>query len=147
MFNCDESGLYYKLLPQNSLVKSSEKSASGRKTQKERVTISACSNTSGSIKLPLVLIVSAKKSWCFKNVACARHPVSYYNQQNVWVTAALFTNWFHQTFVSTVQAKLVDLGLEPKAVLLIDNRSAHPDEKEFIANDGKVVAKFLLLLP
>ena len=115
VFNCDESGLYYKLLPQNSLVKSSEKSASGRKTQEERVTISACSNTSGSIKLPLVLIVSAKKSWCFKNVACASHPVSYYNQQNVWVTAALFTNWFHQTFVPTVQAKLVDLGLEPKA--------------------------------
>ena len=25
VFNCDESGLYYKLLPQNSLVKSSEK--------------------------------------------------------------------------------------------------------------------------
>ena len=31
VFNCDESGLYYKLLPQNSLVMSSEKSASGCK--------------------------------------------------------------------------------------------------------------------
>ena len=56
-----------------------------------------------------------KKSRCFKNFACTSHPVSYYNQQHVWVTAPLFTNWFHQTFVPTVQAKLVDLGLEPKA--------------------------------
>ena len=68
VFNCDESGLYYKLLPLNSLVMSSEKSASGCKTQKERVTISACSNASGSIKLPLVLIVSTKNPSVLKTL-------------------------------------------------------------------------------
>ena len=56
MFNCDESGLYYKLLPEKSLAAQFEKSTDGRKTQKERVTISACSNATGSIKLPLLLI-------------------------------------------------------------------------------------------
>ena len=63
VFNCDESGLYYKLLPEKSLAAQFEKSADGRKTQKERVTISACSNATGSIKLPLLLI---KKSMLFK---------------------------------------------------------------------------------
>ena len=60
------------------------------------------------------------------------------------MTAALVTNRFYQTFVLTVQTKLVDLGLEPKAVLLIDNCSAHPNEKELISYDGKVIAEFLL---
>ena len=53
IFNCDETGLYYKLLPQKTLASSYEKSADGRKRQKERVTINACSNASGTIKLPL----------------------------------------------------------------------------------------------
>ena len=49
IFNCDETGLYYKLLPRKSLVSGMEKSADGRKLQKERITINACSNASGSI--------------------------------------------------------------------------------------------------
>ena len=37
VFNCDETGLYYKLFPQKSLPAHFEKSPEGRKTQKERV--------------------------------------------------------------------------------------------------------------
>ncbi len=33
IFNCDETGLYYKLLPEKTLASSFEKSASGRKKQ------------------------------------------------------------------------------------------------------------------
>ena len=32
---------------------------------------------------------------------------------------------------------------EPKAVLLLDNCSAHPNEEELISSDGKIIAKFL----
>jgi len=42
VFNCDGSGLYYKLLPTKTLAAHFEKSAVGRKTQKERVTINVC---------------------------------------------------------------------------------------------------------
>ena len=61
VFNCDESGLHYKLLPNKSLVTAFEKSAAGRKRQKEHVIINACSNASGTIKLPLLLIGKSKK--------------------------------------------------------------------------------------
>ncbi len=61
IFNCDETGLYYKLLPQKTLASHFEKSADGRKRQKERVTINACSNASGTIKLLLLLIGKSKK--------------------------------------------------------------------------------------
>ena len=43
----------------------------------------------------------------------------------------------------TVQGKLREIGCEPKAVLLLDNCSAHPNEEELISADGKVIVKFL----
>lgn len=140
VFNCDETGLYCKLLPQKSLAAHFEKSADGCKTQKERITIDACS---GKIKLPLLFIGKAKNPRCFKNTNHDHLPVVYTNQKNAWVDAALFTDWFHQKFVPTVQAKLRVMGLEPKAVLLLNNCSAHPDEEELISADSKVIAKFL----
>ena len=67
----------------------------------------------------------------------------YANQSNAWVNAALFTDWFHQNFVPTVQGKPREIGGEPKALLLLDNCSVHPDEEELISADGKVNVKFL----
>ena len=60
VFNVDETGLYYKLLPDKTLAAHFDKSADGRKTQKERATISACSNDTGMIKVPLLFIGKAK---------------------------------------------------------------------------------------
>ena len=119
VFNCDKTGLHYKLLPQKSLA------AHFEKTQKERVT---SSNASGTIKLPLLLIGKSKNPRCFKNVSRDSLPIVYTNQSNAWVNTALFTEWFHQHFVPTVQDKLREIGCEPKAVLLLENCSAHPDE-------------------
>ena len=70
-------------------------------------------------------------------------PIAYANQPNAWVNATLFPDWFHQNFVPTVQGKLREIGCEPKAVLLLDNCSAHLDEEELISADGKVIVKFL----
>lgn len=53
IFNCDETGLYFRLLPDQTLAASFEKSASGRKKSKDRVTINACPNATGTIMLPL----------------------------------------------------------------------------------------------
>ena len=66
IFNCDETGLSYKLLPENTLASSFEISAPGRKKQKERVTINACSNVLGMINLPLLLIGKYQNPRCFK---------------------------------------------------------------------------------
>ena len=68
VFNIDETGLYYKLLPPKTLAAHFEKSADGRKTQKQRVTISACSNATGTIKLPLLFIGKAKNPRCFQHI-------------------------------------------------------------------------------
>ena len=132
IFNCDETGLSYKLLLEKTLASSLENSASGRTKQKERVTINACSNVLGTIKLPLLLIGIYKNPRCFKNINRDTLPVHYANQSTAWMNSTIFTEWFHNKFVPIVQKKLVELGLEPKAVLVLDNCSAHPDETELI---------------
>ena len=65
IFDCDETGLYYRLLPHNTLAGSYERREDGRKKSKDRVTVNACANVTGSIKLPLLLIGKAAHPRCF----------------------------------------------------------------------------------
>ena len=48
VFNCDETGLYWKLMPNKTLVSSREKVAKGFKKPKDRVTLMACANATES---------------------------------------------------------------------------------------------------
>jgi hypothetical protein len=97
----------------------------------------------GTIKLPLLLIGKYQKPRCFKNINRDILPVAYTNQKNAWMNTTIFTEWFHNKFVPTIQKKLVELGVEPKAVLILDNCSAHLDESELVSKDRKVIAKYL----
>ena len=42
-----------------------------------------------------------------------------------------------------VREKLKSLGEKPKAVLVLDNCSAHPDAEDLVSDDGAIYAKFL----
>ena len=140
IFNCDETGLNFRLLPEKTLTGSFQKSADGRKKAKERVTVNLCSNVSGTIKLPLHVIGKSKKPRCFKGMNMGLLPVVYSGQKNAWMNCALFHEWFHNTFV---RKKLNAYGQECKAVLVLDNCSAHPEEDKLVSDDGKIIAKFL----
>lgn len=51
IYNADETGLWYKVLPQKTLATNMEKSVSGFKGVKDRVTVLVCANASGEDKL------------------------------------------------------------------------------------------------
>ena len=106
IFNCDETGLSYKLLPEKTFASSFENSAPGRKKQKERVTINACSNVLGTIKLPLLLVGKYKNPRGFKSINRDTLHVHYANQSNAWMNSTIFTEWFHNKFVPIVQKKI-----------------------------------------
>lgn len=145
IFNCDETGLYFRMLPDRTLAASFEKSASGRKKSKDRVTINACANASGTVMLPLHLIGKSKRPRCFKGVNMDLLPLTYSGQKNAWMTTGLFHEWFHGSFIPQVREKLTALGAEPKALLILDNCSAHPEEKKLVSDDGMITAMFLRL--
>ena len=117
VFNCDDTGLQYRLLPQKTLVSLFEKRAEGRislfekrakgrKKCKDRVTICACANVNGSIKLPLLFIGKAARPLCFTRAEMNNLPVVYKAQKNAWVNCTIFSSWFHEKFVPHVQEEL-----------------------------------------
>ena len=114
-----------------------------QKKAKDRVTINACANASGTIKLPLLLIGKAKNPRCFRNLNKEALPVVYRSQKNAWVDRDIFRDWFFNCFVPETKQRLSELGQEEKAILFLDNCSAHPSEDELVSADGKITAKFL----
>ena len=55
VFNCDETGLFYKLMPDSSLVIDKNDCRGGKKS-KERYTVMLCANWAGTEKLKPVVI-------------------------------------------------------------------------------------------
>lgn len=73
--------------------------------QKQRITAMLCANASGTIRLPLVFIHTAKKPRCFARTNMDTLPVSYYAQPNAWMSQQIFGDWFKK--VQIVQRKKV----------------------------------------
>ncbi len=140
VFNCDESGLYWKLMPNKTLVTSREKEAKAFKKPKDRVTIMACANASGTIKLPLVFIHKFANPRCFKNIDKNDLPVQYFHQRNAWMDSTIFTNWFKNCFVPLCRKALRE---KQKAFLLLDNAPSHPDLSELTSEDGQIRCVYL----
>ena len=143
LYNCDETGLYYRMLPAKTLACRSEREASGMKKMKERVTLMACSNATGMHKLPLVVIGKSANPRCFKNVNKKALPVHYCSHKSAWMECKIFTDWFHYQFVPAVTKYLKEKGLTVKALLLLDNAPSHPDVATLESKDGNIKALFL----
>ncbi|XP_043470591.1 tigger transposable element-derived protein 4-like [Leptopilina heterotoma] len=120
IFNADEFGLFFKLMPNKSHVFKGE-TCHGGKASKERLTGLACSNSDGSEKLRLLVIGNSKKPRCFKNVKSL--PVEYDAQSRAWMTGPRFIKWI----------KALDDHFQSKSrqiILFIDNCPAHPKDVE-----------------
>lgn len=143
IFNCDETSLYFRMLPNKTLTSHKERPAAGRKKQMERVTLNICANASGTSKLPLHIIGKSIKPRCFKNCNMETIPIRYSAQKNSWMTSPIFKSWFHELFVPHIKHKLSAIGQPEKAILLLDNCSAHPDESQLMSGDDNIKACFL----
>lgn len=114
-YNCDETALFWKLVPDRGL---STKSVPGRKKEKARITGLFCCNADGSDRLPIWFVGTAKKPRAF---AAAGVNVNHLNMvwksnRIAWMTAVLFEEylrWFDKRMTGR------------KVVLLMDNFSAH----------------------
>ncbi len=90
IYNWDETGLYYKLIPRSTYTAPSEtiKRVRGTRAQKakDRVTLITCTNATGSPRLPLAMIGKAVKPRCFRTTP---PPVPYNNKPNAWNNSKL----------------------------------------------------------
>ncbi|GFR58720.1 tigger transposable element-derived protein [Elysia marginata] len=115
IYNADETGLFYKCLPNKSLAFQGE-TCTGQKVPKDRISLLCAANLAGE-KLPLLAIGKYEKPRCFKNIRTL--PVTYRSNMKAWMTGKLFEEW-----VQKLDRQFVLQGRS--IALIIDNCSAHP---------------------
>ena len=116
IYNADETGLFWKLIPNRSMV-TGDDDCRGLKKSKDRVTVLPCANMSGTDKRDLLVIGKAKQPHAFRGVKVL--PTIWKWNKNAWMTGDLFTDWLRD-FNRDMRLK------NRKIVLVIDNCRAHP---------------------
>lgn len=117
VFNFDETGLFYKLLPKKSYFTKDAKRFGGKK-QKQRVTVGLCCSSKGEKLKPLIIGI-AKHPRCFSSKFNINSlGVDYYHNKTAWMTQPIFDQWL---------AKIDKyFRLKKRRILLfVDNCSAH----------------------
>lgn len=113
IFNADETGLYYRALPEHTYIfKADSAKIKGVKICKERLTVLCCASMAGK-REQLLVIGKSKCPRCFKGVK--KLPVDYHANSNAWMTILIFSEWLQKW----------DKRLTRKIILLVDNCTAH----------------------
>ncbi|XP_044576156.1 tigger transposable element-derived protein 4-like [Cotesia glomerata] len=115
IFNADETGLFFKCLPDKTLLFKDEK-CHGGKHSKERLTVLLATNMTGTEKLKLLVLGKAKKPRCFSG--CKSLPVDYDANKKAWMTADIFKQWLIKIDKKMIREKR-------NILLFIDNCIAH----------------------
>ena len=116
IYNADETGLFFRLLPDKTLTFKNDECHGGKKA-KNRITVLCTANMDGSDKLKLVVIGKHKKPRCFKNVRSK--PVQYESNKKAWMLSSLFDKWIRK-----FDRRMVLAGRS--VLMFVDNCSAHP---------------------
>lgn len=114
VYNADETGIFYKLIPSKSICKNVR---NGYKILKDRISVLFCVNMSGTVKRKPLVIGKFAKPRCFKQFS-PQSLVNYTNSTRAWMTATIFNKWLLEW----------DLDLEKlhkKVLLIIDNCPSH----------------------
>lgn len=122
VFNCDELGLFFKLLPEKTHAKKGSKCAKG-KDSKVRVTVLLGANMTGTEKLELLVIGKSQSPHCFKPFLRSgkRLPLAYAANKKAWMTGEIFVD-----YLSKLNNKMRAQGR--RILLLVDNCPAHPKD-------------------
>lgn len=126
VFNVDESGLYWKRMPDRTFISTAENSIPGFKVAKERLTLLLGCNASGDFKLKPLLIYQSENPRALKGYDKSFLPVIWRSNKKAWMTSSIFEDWFKKCFCPSVKSYLQQKNLDNKALLLLDNAPGHP---------------------
>ena len=128
VFNCDETGLFWKKMPRRTFITMEEKKMPGHKPMKDRLTLALCANASGDCKIKPLLIYHSENPRAFKShkVLKEKLNVMWRANKKAWVTRQFFTEWVNLVFGPSVKKYLTDNNLPLQALLVLDNAPAHP---------------------
>ncbi|KAK4318139.1 hypothetical protein Pmani_010830 [Petrolisthes manimaculis] len=79
VWNCDETGLYWKRMPKRTYIMKNEEKAPGLKVGKQRLTVLLMTNAAGIERLKPLLIHHSARPPAFKNVFVSKLPVIWHH--------------------------------------------------------------------
>lgn len=115
IFNCDETGLFWKMKPCRTI---SNEQISGKKQSKDRVTILLTCNATGSEKLTPLFIHKYENPRVIKNIDKRTLPVEYYWNQKSWMQVSIWND-----YIRKLDTKM--RRQNRKILLLVDNAPTH----------------------
>ena len=115
IFNADETGLYYRALPNKSMTVKG-KTNRGGKNSKERISVLLCCSATGE-KLKPFIIGKSPNPRCFRGKTIQN---MYAANKKSWMTSALFMKWLER-----LNHKMKTE--ERNILLFVDRCTAHPD--------------------
>ncbi|KAG7170867.1 Tigger transposable element-derived protein 1-like 82 [Homarus americanus] len=121
----DESGLFWKKLPSKSFVVKNASRIRGRKMQKERITVLFTTNASGTCKLKLSVIHTARKPHAYKSMDVTKLNVHWLTARKAWTFSTLSLSWFDDCFVPDVKKFCERQNAPFNILLLLDNAPGH----------------------
>ncbi|XP_054569430.1 tigger transposable element-derived protein 1-like [Eptesicus fuscus] len=114
-----------------------EKTASGHKASKKRLSLLLGANAAGDFKLkPLVCL--AENPRANKGIWKGQLPVIWKSNKKAWVTLSVFEDWFTNHFVPEVKDYCASRGLPFKVLLVLDSAPCHPADLNDIHPNIKV---------
>ncbi|XP_067134160.1 tigger transposable element-derived protein 1-like isoform X1 [Centruroides vittatus] len=147
VFNCGETGLFWKKMPDRTYLMQEEKALPGDKPMMDRLTLLLCGNASGDFKVKPLLVYHLENPDVFKrnNVMKNKLSVMWRANSKAWVTRQFFLEWVQEVFAPSVRKYLNVNNLPLKCLLLLDNAPAHPPgmETELLGDCDFIIMKFL----
>ena len=130
IWNMDETGCFWKALPDKGLGQF-KKACKGGKKSKLRVTVAFFVNAAGKKEKPVVIYKSAKPR-CFKRIDKRQLPVSYFHQNKAWMSGDIMNS-----ILSKLNTRLISQNYS--ILLFMDNAGCHPDDLRHKYSNIKVV--------
>ncbi|XP_053247701.1 tigger transposable element-derived protein 1-like [Podarcis raffonei] len=147
VFNCHETGLFWKRMPRNTYITKDEKALPGHKPMKDRLTLLLCANASGDFKSKPLLVYHSENPRIFKknNVIKSKLHVMWRANSKARVTRQFFIEWVHEVFGPSVKKYLQDKNLPMKCLLLMDDALSDPPglQDELMEEFAFISVKFL----
>ncbi|XP_039192449.1 tigger transposable element-derived protein 1-like isoform X2 [Crotalus tigris] len=138
IFRVDETGLYWKRMPERTYLHREAQAMPGCKAFKDRVTLLLGGNVSG-FKLTPFLILKSDHACMFETIRKDPLPVYYRFDWKAWMTPILFEDWFTNCFIPQVKEYCGQKGVPFKILLLLDKAPGHPPHLDSLHPDVKVV--------
>ncbi|KAM9048601.1 tigger transposable element-derived protein 1-like [Megaptera novaeangliae] len=126
VFNVDETGLFWKRLPERMLLALEGTAGPGPKASKDHLTLLLGGNAAGDFKLKPLLVYPSENPRALRGCSKASLPVVWRSNRNDWLTPSIFQEWFTGCFCPAVESYCASHGLPHRALLLLDSAPCHP---------------------